>query len=362
MSNSFGTLYKMHGFGESHSPAVGAVIDGCPPGITLSLEEIQAQLTRRRPGQNKYSTPRKEDDRVEILSGLENGVTLGSPLMMIVHSTNTKPGDYSELAQTPRPSHADYTYFTKYGVKASSGGGRASVREAVGRVCAGAVAEQVLHSWYGTEIIAWVSSAGSIDAPNPDMETITRDMVDASEIRCPHHESSEAIKKSIEEARLSRDSIGGVVTCVCRNVPIGLGEPVFDKLEALLAHGMLSIPAVKGFEIGSGFAGSRMKGSTHNDLFVKKGDHLGTVTNRSGGIQGGISNGEPIYFRVAFKPTSTIGTLQESTTYDGTPAVVEGKGRHDPCVVARAVPIVESMASMILLDAALRQRAIRPTT
>lgn len=358
MSNSFGRLFRINGFGESHSPAVGAVIDGCPPGIELTEADIQPQLTRRRPGQNKYSTPRSEADKVEFLSGIENGKTLGTPILMLVKSENVKPGDYSEMSQIPRPSHADFTYLSKYGIKASSGGGRASVREAVGRVCGGAVAEKVLREWYGVEIVAWVSSVGEMDSEAPDMDTITREEVDRSEIRCPDLNRSDEMKAFIQKMKQEKDSIGGVVTCVCRNVPVGLGDPVFCKLEAVLAQAMLSISAAKGFEIGSGFEGTKMRGSQHNDLFIKKGDTIGTLTNRSGGVQGGISNGENIYFRVAFKPTATIGTAQESVTYAGEKTVIEGKGRHDPCVVSRAVPIVEAMAAATLLDALLIQKSI----
>ena len=358
MSNSFGKLFSVTGFGESHSPAVGAIIDGCPPGIELAPKDVQPQLTRRRPGQNRYTTPRKEADEVQFLSGVENGKTLGTPIAMVIYNSNQKPGDYSEMSNIPRPSHADFTYLKKYGIKASSGGGRASAREAIGRVCGGAVAEKVLRERFGLEIVAWVSSVGNVESNYIDMSSITREKIDKSPVRCPHKESSEKMMEVIESARMSSDSIGGVVTCVCRNVPIGLGDPVFDKLEAILAHGMLSIPAVKGFEFGSGFNGTKLNGSKHNDMFIKKSDTLGTSTNNSGGIQGGISNGEDIYFRVAFKPTATIGTQQETADYDGEMVTLVGKGRHDPAVVSRAVPIVESMASMTLLDAVLRQDSI----
>ena len=363
MSNSFGTLFTVTGFGESHSAGVGAIVDGCPPGIALSEEDIQPQLSRRKPGQNRFSTPRKEDDVVEILSGVENGKTLGTPISFIVRNTNHRPGDYSEMSQVPRPSHADFTYFQKYGIAASSGGGRASAREAIARVCAGAFAEKVLKEWYQTEIVAFVSSVKDITAPAIDLDTITREEVDneqVSLIRCPDTVASKKMEEAIDAARINKDSVGGIITCVVRNIPIGLGQPVFDKLEASLAQAMLSIPAVKGFEIGSGFAGTQMYGSEHNDVFVQKGEILGTKTNRSGGIQGGISNGEPIYFRVAFKPTATIGTLQETVDYDGKSVVLEGRGRHDPCVVPRAIPIVESMTAIVLLDAVLKQRAINP--
>ena len=360
VGNSFGTLYKITGFGESHSPAVGAVIEGCPAGIELQEEDIQPQLTRRRPGQNKYTTPRNEADKVRILSGVDRGVTLGTPICMIVENTNHRPQDYKEMSPVPRPSHADFTYKSKFGVAASSGGGRASAREAIGRVCAGALAEKVLKEWFNLDIVAWVSSVGDVTAPDIDMNTITREEVDTSLIRCPHKESSDKMLECIEEARMNQDSRGGIITCVVRNVPIGLGDPVYEKLEALIAQAMLSIPATKGFEFGSGFAGSSMRGSEHNDRFIKKGDTLGTSTNNSGGIQGGISNGENIYFKVAFKPTATIGTEQITATYDGEETTLVGKGRHDPCVVGRAVPIVEAMVANVLLDATLKQRAINP--
>jgi len=362
VGNSFGKLYTVTGFGESHSPAVGAVIDGCPAGIPLSELDIQPQLTRRRPGQNKYTTPRNEADAVRILSGIDRGVTLGTPICLIVENTNQKPGDYAEMVPAPRPSHADFTYKEKFGVAASSGGGRASAREAIARVCGGALAEKVLGSWFGMEIVAWVSSVGTIDAPAVDMNTISRETIDESMIRCPHQKTSEAMLELINNTRKSADSIGGRITCVIRHVPVGLGQPVFEKLEAVLAQAMLSLPAVKGFEFGSGFEGSRMTGSTHNDLFVKKDDTLGTKTNRSGGIQGGISNGENIYFTVAFKPTATIGTAQMTADYEGNEVELIGKGRHDPCVVGRAVPMVESMAAMVMMDMALRQRAVNPAS
>ncbi len=362
MGNSFGKLYTVTGFGESHSPAVGAVIDGCPAGIPLSELDIQPQLTRRRPGQNKYTTPRNEADSVRIVSGIDRGVTLGTPICMIVENTNQKPGDYAEMVPAPRPSHADFTYLQKFGVAASSGGGRASAREAIARVCGGALAEKILGAWFGMEFVAWVSSVGTIDAPEVDRETITRETIDESMIRCPDHETSEQMLELINNTRKSADSIGGQITGVIRNVPVGLGQPVFDKIEAILAQAMLSLPAVKGFEFGSGFKGSRMTGSQHNDLFVKKGETLGTATNRSGGIQGGISNGETIYFKVAFKPTATIGTAQMTADYDGNEIELIGKGRHDPCVVGRAVPMVESMAAMVMMDMVLQQRATNPSS
>lgn len=356
MSSSFGTLFRVSTFGESHCKGVGAIVDGCPPRMPLTEADIQPQLDRRRPGQSAVSTPRQESDVVTILSGTENGVTLGTPIGLFVPNQDQRPGDYKEMSNIPRPSHADYTYQMKYGVRASSGGGRSSARETIGRVAAGAIAEKWLRLNHGVEIVAWVSSVGTLDAPDLDAATISRAEVDATIIRCPHAATAERMIAAVQAAREAGDSLGGVVTCVCRNVPAGWGEPVFDKLEAKLAQAMLSLPATKGFEIGSGFAGVRMPGSAHNDSFVKKGDRLGTRTNYSGGIQGGISNGEPIIFRVAFKPPATISKAQATADFDGRDTVLEAKGRHDPCVVNRAIPIVEAMAALVLIDAALIQR------
>jgi chorismate synthase len=264
------------------------------------------------------------------------------------------------MSKIPRPSHADFTYQMKYGTRASSGGGRSSARETIGRVAAGAIAEKWLHETYGTEIVAWVSAVGDIEAPDMDLATISREQVDAQIIRCPDAPTAAKMEERVKEVLEAKDSIGGILTCVCRNVPIGLGEPVFDKLEARLAQAMLSLPATKGFDIGSGFAGTRMRGSQHNDPFVQKDGRLGTRTNNSGGIQGGISNGEPIVFRIGFKPVATIGQEQETVNFDGKHVTLAAKGRHDPCVVPRAVPIVEGMASLVLIDMALQQRARQP--
>ncbi len=354
--SSFGRIFRISTFGESHCRSVGVVVDGVPPRMTLSAEEIQVQLDRRRPGGNKLGTERNEADQLQILSGVENGLTLGTPIGMLVNNKDQRPGDYGSMSQIPRPSHADYTYQMKYGIHASSGGGRSSARETIGRVAAGAIAEKYLLEEYGIEIVAWVSSVGNYDTGNVDMDTISRDKVDANEIRCPDAQAAEKMTGEIVAAREAKDSVGGVVSCVCRNLPAGLGEPVFDRLEAKLAHAMLSLPATKGFEIGSGFAGARMHGSTHNDPFVKKGDRLGTTTNHSGGVQGGISNGEPVYFRVAFKPPATIGQAQRTVDFDGNNVELAAKGRHDPCVVPRAVPIVESMAALVLMDLVLIQK------
>ena len=356
MSSSFGTLFRVTTFGESHGQGVGAVIDGCPPGISLDETDIQLQLDRRRPAQSKLTTSRNEADRVVILSGIDNGRTLGTPIALMVKNTDQRPADYRQMRSVPRPSHADYTYQMKYGVQALSGGGRASARETIGRVAAGAIAEKFLSERYGIEIVAWVSTVSRIEAPSPDTMSVIRKEVDRSAVRCPDPQTAEKMTDAIEAAQQADDSLGGIITCVCRNVPAGLGEPVFDKAEALLAQAMLSIPATKGFEIGSGFAGSRMYGSAHNDVFIKKGTHLGTRTNYSGGVQGGISNGEPIIFRVAFKPPATISLPQKTVDFEGNDTVLEARGRHDPCVVPRAVPIVESMAALVLVDLALRQK------
>ncbi len=386
-------------FGESHSPAVGAVLDGCPPRLRLQAEDIQAQLDRRRPGQSPLSTPRQEADRVQILSGVEQGLTLGTPIGLLIRNRDPRPGDYRNLQRIPRPSHADYTYQMKYGIRADSGGGRSSARETIGRVACGAIAEKFLREVFGIETVAWVSAVGAIEAPGVDPARITRAMVDGHITRCPDPDRAADMEALITTVRDARDSIGGAVSCVCRGVPAGWGEPVFDKLEAMLAQAMLSIPATKGFEIGSGFAGVRMRGSEHNDAFraasetpisehntaartppsdavpgnavpggAVPGDavpartppgaiRLTTVTNRSGGVQGGISNGAAILMRVAFKPPATIGRAQETVDLGGAPVTLEAEGRHDPCVVPRAVPIVESMAALVLADMALRQRA-----
>jgi len=356
MSSSFGTLFRITTYGESHGPGVGAVIDGCPSKISLKEADIQTQLDRRRPGQSKITTLRKEADRVAIWSGVQNGKTLGTPIALMVQNTDQRSADYLRMHSVPRPSHADYTYRMKYGIQALSGGGRASARETVGRVAAGAVAEQFLCERYGIEIVAWVSTVSTIEAPAADLIHLTRKAVDGSTVRCPDLPTAQKMIAAIQDAQKAGDSLGGVITCACRNVPAGLGEPVFDKAEALLARAMLSIPATKGFEIGSGFAGSRMRGSEHNDAFIKKGAHLGTRTNYSGGIQGGITNGEPLIFRVAFKPPATISRPQKTVDFDGNDTVLEAKGRHDPCVVPRAVPIVESMAALVIADLALRQK------
>ncbi len=362
MSSTFGSLLKVSTFGESHGTAVGAVLDGCPPGIPLAEADIQVQLDRRRPGQSHLTTQRKEIDHVSILSGVDNGKTLGTPIGLLVKNQDQRPSDYGTVRTVPRPSHADYTYQKKYGIQASSGGGRASARETLGRVAAGAIAEKMLADMHGIDIVAWVSSVGHIVAGDVNMNQLSRADVDHSPVRCPETEAAVKMTDLISEVARAADSIGGIISCVCRNVPAGLGEPVFDKLDAVLAQAMLSIPAAKGFEIGSGFDGVRMRGSAHNDLFIKKENRLGTLSNHSGGVQGGISNGEPIVFRVAFKPTATIGLPQKTVDFDGNNAILAAKGRHDPCVAPRAVPIVEAMAALVLGDMLLRQRRIAGST
>lgn len=355
MSSTFGTIFRVTTFGESHCKGVGAIVDGCPPNIDLSEEDIQPQLDRRRPGQSKLTTDRQEADQVTILSGVEKGKTLGTPIGLLVPNKDQRPGDYKEMNQIPRPSHADFTYQKKYGIRAASGGGRSSARETIARVAAGAIADKILRQTYSIDIVAWVSTVADVQMPEIDMNRITRDQVDQNLVRCPDAATADKMINAIKAAKSDNDSLGGILTCVCRNVPVGIGEPVFDKLEAQLARAMLSIPATKGFEIGSGFAGTRMRGSEHNDPFIQKGDRLGTQTNRSGGIQGGISNGEPIYFRVAFKPVATIGRDQPTVDFEGQDVVLAAKGRHDPCVVPRAVPIVEAMSALVLADNILRQ-------
>ena len=357
MSSTFGTEFKVTTFCESHGRSVGAVVDGCPPGLELSEADIQPQLDRRRPGQSRLTTDRDETDRVTILSGVENDRCLGTPVALSVPNRDQKPGDYKSMQSIPRPSHADYTYQIKYGIRASSGGGRSSARETIGRVAAGAIAEKFLSEEYGVEIVAWVNAVGRIAAEEIDENTVTREMVDETLVRCPSAAEAGQMVDAIGAAKEAKDSLGGIISCVCRNVPAGLGEPVFGKMEARLAQAMLSIPATKGFEIGSGFAGTQLTGSIHNDLFVKRGNRLGTQTNNSGGVQGGITNGEPIVCRVAFKPPATIGLAQHTVDFDGNESTLEAKGRHDPCVVPRAVPIVESMAALVIADMALIQKS-----
>ncbi len=361
MTSRFGRLFSITTFGESHGGGVGVVVDGCPAGHAFALEPIQAQLDRRRPGQSALTSPRDEKDRVEVLSGLDpdTGRTLGTSIALLVRNENQKSKDYGNLARLYRPSHADFTYEAKYGLRAVPGGGRASARETIGRVAAGALAEQLLETLAQVSIVAWVSSVADIEAPLPDESTISRELVDQNDVRCPDPAAAQRMIEAIEAARKDRDSVGGVIRCVVRNVPVGLGEPVFDKLTADLAKAMLSLPATRGFEVGEGFAATRMRGSQHNDPYSFEAGRVRAKDNRSGGIQGGISNGEPLRFAVAFKPVATIFKAQDTVTREGEAVRFEAKGRHDPCVLPRAVPMVEAMTALVLIDHVLRQRAAR---
>ncbi|RHY28119.1 hypothetical protein DYB32_006247 [Aphanomyces invadans] len=411
-------MHAMSRFGESHCKGVGAIIDGVPPGLELTEQDIQPQLTRRRPGQSSLTTPRDEKDLVTIQSGTEHGITLGTPVSVFVPNENVRPQDYKEMSNVPRPGHADYTYQVKYGVRASSGGGRASARETIGRVAAGAIADKWLRLKYNTQIVSWVDMplhdlnnpnaalysreevdsigslrvllrpgtteadfiASSADLSSPAYADLngelynrvgdkvpTPDGFDLSQwgaagdlvpVRCPHIPSACGMATTIRECKASHDSIGGVVTCVIRNAPVGLGEPCFDKMQAMLAHAMLSLPAVKGFEYGSGFAGTRMRGSQHNDPFCAgSSGSLGVSKNDAGGVLGGISSGADIYFRIAVKPVSTIGQAQSTVDYDGQDTVLEAKGRHDPCVLPRVPPLAEAMSALVLADLAMAQLA-----
>ncbi len=357
MSSSHGTHFRVTTFGESHGPGVGAVIDGCPPRLAIDAADIQADLDRRRPGQSRLVSQRDEADRAEILSGVADGLTTGTPLAVLVRNTDHRPGAYDHLSDLYRPSHADFTYDAKYGLRSRSGGGRASARETIGRVAAGAVARKLLAT-AGIEVLAWVQSVGTVDS-SVDAEAVTAADVEADPTRCPDPAAAAAIAEAIEAARKQGDSLGGVVRCTARGVPAGLGDPVFDKLDATLAGGLMSLPAAKGIEIGSGFAGTRMTGLEHNDAFEPDGQGgIRTRTNRSGGIQGGISNGEVIDIRVAFKPTSTVAAEQDTVTTSGEAAVIAARGRHDPCVLPRAVPMAEAMVLITLADHWLRQRAV----
>lgn len=358
MSNTFGQLFRATTWGESHGGGVGVIIDGCPPRIALSAEDIQKDLDRRRPGQSKLVTQRKESDVCRIDSGVFKGQTLGTPIAIFVPNEDARPEAYAEMETVYRPSHADYTYTAKYGIRNWQGGGRASARETVGRVAAGAVAKKVLANFYpNLEIIAYVLSISQMEAVI-DPHTVRLEEVESNPVRCPHAESAAEMALLIESVRSRGDSVGGVIECVVRGTPVGLGEPVFDKMEADLAKAMLSLPATKGFEIGSGFAGTLQSGSQQNDAFEMKGDRVRTITNHSGGVQGGITNGEDILFRVAFKPTATIAKAQQTVTTEGQNTELKAKGRHDPCVLPRAVPIVEAMTAIVLADHALRHRAI----
>ncbi len=356
MGNTFGHLFRITTFGESHGGGVGVVIDGCPPQLEISEAEIQFELDRRRPGQSKITTPRKETDTCEIISGVFQGKTLGTPISILVRNKDTRPQDYSEMATTYRPSHADATYDAKYGIRNYQGGGRSSARETIGRVAAGAIAKKILHQVAGVEIVGYVKRIKDLEGL-VDPDTVTLEQVESNIVRCPDADCAERMIDLIDQTRRQGDSIGGVVECVARRVPKGLGSPVFDKLEADLAKSVMSLPASKGFEIGSGFAGTLMTGSEHNDEFyLDEQGEIRTRTNRSGGVQGGIANGENIIIRVAFKPTATITKEQNTVTSDKEETTLAARGRHDPCVLPRAVPMVEAMMALVLCDHLLRHQ------
>ena len=351
--NSYGTLFRISTFGESHGPAIGVVIDGCPAGLEIDEAFIQSELDRRKPGQSKITTQRKEDDTFKILSGVFEGKSTGTPIAIVIENQDQRSKDYSHIQNTFRPSHADYTYETKYGVRDYRGGGRSSARETAARVAAGAIAKLLLKN-SGVSVNAYVSQVGELKAPH--YTELDLNKTEDTIVRCPDASTAETMITLIDQVRLDRDTIGGVVTCIIKNTPVGLGEPVFDKLHAELGKAMLSINAVKGFEYGSGFDGVTLRGSQHNDEFYNDGNRIRTKTNHSGGVQGGISNGEDIYFNVAFKPVATIMQDQPSVDKEGNETIVSGKGRHDPCVVPRAVPIVEAMAALVIADFYLRAR------
>ncbi len=356
MGSSFGDFFRVTTFGESHGGGVGVVVDGCPPRLELDILKIQEELDRRRPGQSKITTPRKELDHVEILSGAVDKKTLGTPIAMMVRNKDQRPSDYGGMKNVFRPSHADGTYHLKYGIQAQSGGGRASARETIGRVAAGSIAKQILKKAYGTEVLAWVKRIHDIDA-QIDMNKVCLEDIESNIVRCPDQENANLMIKRIEEISRDGDSCGGVIECIVRDAPGGLGMPVFDKLEADFAKALMSLPASKGFEVGSGFRGTYLRGSDHNDEFLASDENrLRTASNNSGGIQGGISNGEPIILRVGFKPTATIRKEQKTIDSAGNRTVLAAKGRHDPCVLPRAVPMVEAMVAIVLVDHLLRQK------
>lgn len=353
MGNSYGTLFKISTFGESHGLAIGVVIDGCPAGLAIDEAFIQTELSRRKPGQSKITTQRKEDDTFKILSGVFEGKSTGTPIAIVIENQDKRSKDYGHIENTFRPSHADFTYQEKYGIRDHRGGGRSSARETAARVAAGAIAKLLLKQ-YSIEINAFVSQVGELKAPHYSLLDFSK--TEDNIVRCPDPAMAEKMIALIDQVRLDRDTIGGIVTCVIKNTPVGLGEPVFDKLHAELGKAMLSINAVKGFEYGSGFEGVQLRGSQHNDEFYNDQGKIRTKTNHSGGVQGGISNGEDIYFNVAFKPVATIMQDQQTVDKEGNDATVSGKGRHDPCVVPRAVPIVEAMAALVLVDFLLRNQ------
>ena len=356
MSNSFGHLFRITTWGESHGGGVGVVVDGCPPQLKLTEADIQPDLDRRRPGQSKIVTPRKESDTVHILSGTFEGRTLGTPISMWVKNEDQRSEAYNEMATKFRPSHADYTYHAKYGIRAWPGGGRTSARETIGRVAAGAIAKKILSEQFGVEVLAYVKQVQKLVA-DVDHETVKAKQIESNILRCPDSAMAAKMIRLIEKTRTAGDSVGGIVEGVARGVPVGWGEPVFDRLEADLAKAMMSLPASKGFDIGSGFGGITLTGLQHNDAFRMKGGKVRTVTNRSGGIQGGISNGEAIYFRVAFKPVATVMHEQDTVDASYKNTTLKGRGRHDPCVLPRAVPMVEAMTALVLVDHALRHKA-----
>jgi chorismate synthase len=356
MGNIFGHLFRITTWGESHGGGVGVVVDGCPPRIALTEADIQPDLDRRRPGQSRIVTPRKESDTVQILSGTFEGKTLGTPISMWVRNEDARPEAYSEMATKFRPSHADYTYFAKYGIRNWQGGGRSSARETIGRVAAGAIAKKILREQFGVEVLAYVKQVQRIVA-TVDPEKVRFSQVESNIVRCPDSRTAEKMIQLIERMRKAGDSVGGIVEGLARGVPPGWGEPVFDRLEADLAKAMLSLPAAKGFDIGSGFDGIQLTGREHNDPFRMRAGKVRTLTNRSGGIQGGISNGEPIYFRVAFKPVATVMHAQDTVDVKLKNTTLKARGRHDPCVLPRAVPMVEAMTALVLVDHALRQKA-----
>jgi len=358
--NSFGEVFRITTFGESHGGAVGVIIDGCPPSLELNESDIQKELDRRKPGQSEITTPRAETDEIHIMSGVFNGKTTGTPIMLLAYNKDARPRDYANLKDLYRPGHADFTYTEKYGIRDWHGSGRASARETLARVAAGAVAKKYLSQILGIEIVSYVRSVGDI-VTDIDPASVHEKDVERTIVRCPDKKVADKMISLIQTVRDDGDSIGGVIQAYVRNVPVGLGEPVFDKISADLAKAMVSINAVKGFEIGSGFEGTKMRGSQHNDVFSVEGGSLHTLTNHAGGTLGGITNGQPIHFRVAFKPVSTIRKAQDTVGIDGKPTTVEAHGRHDPCVLPRAVPVVDAMTAIVIMDHYLRTKTISPS-